>query len=388
MRRIRVLNVIGSVGRGGTERLMYDLLSRLDGEIFDLEVWSVGMPRTEAELRRFEAAGIRTDVMTVDGSRWSELFGHAYRTIKQRRFDVVHTHHWAANNWMRAAAILAGVPVVMTYEHGFTRETWRRHLLWMVLNLRTYRNVVVSEAVKNTQYRGRLGCTPKVSIITNGVDLGRFTFTTDQETLMAKERLCLLARQPVVGVVGRFVPCKRHGLFVEACSFVLKKTPEAQFVIAGEGLEEQNLRSLLNRIGLESKVRLLGWRSDIEEVYKAMDVFVMTSDEMEGFGLASVEAMACGKPVVAVDVPVNAEVITTECGILVAPDPESLAQGVGHLLENPGLARRMGVLGRKRAEERFDIARAAAMLSSLYEEAVKSKGIKLNREVDTCQRYT
>ncbi len=375
MRRIRVLNVIGPVARGGTERIMYDILSRLDADKFELEAWSVGTQWNELERQRFEEAGVKTGIIPVDSSRRWRLLAQSYHLIRGQRFDIVHTHHWAANLWVRAAAIMARVPIIMTYEHNYTDESWRRQILWNLLNSRTDRNIMVSNAVREFQRRGHRGCPEKAITITNGIDLERFKPADPGAVLRARERLGLVAQRPVVGTVGRLVDWKRYDLFIKASALIVREMPEVQFLVVGEGPEGENLHSLVNTLGLSENVRLLGWQSQVAEIYNAMDVMVMTSNEREGFGLTSAEAMACGKPVVAVNIPVHAEVVTPECGILVDPEPEGIAQGIRQLLDNPELAHKLGVQGRKRAEKEFDIARTARELASLYEEAVRSKGI-------------
>ena len=116
-------------------------------------------------------------------------------------------------------------------------------------------------------------------------------------------------------------------------------------------------------------------------VYQAMDIFCMTSDSGgtslsmaggEGFGLATIEAMASGLPVVAVDTEINHEVITGECGVFCSATPEALARGLLSLAEAPELRAKLGRNGRIRVKQCFDIQQTAARLSGIYLEAMKS----------------
>ncbi len=130
-------------------------------------------------------------------------------------------------------------------------------------------------------------------------------------------------------------------------------------------------------MGVAGHLRFMGWLDEMEKGYQAMDIVVMTS-QGEGLSIVSIEAIACQKPVVAVKTdPAYVQVITDDCGVFVAPSAEGVANGIQHILDNPNLAQQMGMSGRKRAEEKFDITRAVKELSSLYEKAVESKRIKL-----------
>jgi len=174
--------------------------------------------------------------------------------------------------------------------------------------------------------------------------------------------------EPVVGIVGRLIPCKGHRYFLEAAKTVLEQVPRARFVIVGDGPLGPDLRRRARRLGIERQVIFTGFqRKELSSLYAIMDVLVLPST-YEPFGNVSLEAMAFGKPVVASNVGGIPEVVVDgETGLLVPPGHSaSLAQAVLLLLKDKELARQMGKAGRKRLRNYFTRERAIKELEQIY----------------------
>ena len=173
---------------------------------------------------------------------------------------------------------------------------------------------------------------------------------------------------PIVGTVGALVPHKGHRHFVAAAARVLRKVPEARFVIVGEGDERQALEAQVRQLKLEKHVILTGWRADVLSLHKAFDVFALSSIT-EGLGTALLDAMACRRAVVAtrtggVDEAVEGGVT----GMLVEPrDEAGLADAIVTLLEDNTLCERMGDAGRARVEKLFSVDRMIAGTLEAYD---------------------
>jgi glycosyltransferase involved in cell wall biosynthesis len=157
-------------------------------------------------------------------------------------------------------------------------------------------------------------------------------------------------------------PEKGVEFFVEATNEIAKVMPNARFWIVGDG----PLRGELERRAGDA-VHFLGARDDVPELLHAMDVFVMPSLE-EAFGIAVVEAMACGLPVVATNVGGLPEVVADKnTGLLVPPrDAGALASAVVKLANDESLRRAFGERGRARAEERFALAQTARQWKTVF----------------------
>jgi L-malate glycosyltransferase len=184
-----------------------------------------------------------------------------------------------------------------------------------------------------------------------GIDLGRVS-AAPPATL--HQELWLPHEAPLVGNVAALVPHKGQRHLVEAAARVLPEHPDARFIIAGEGELRASLEQQIRQHHLEKHVMLVGFRADILSLHKAFDLFAMSS-VTEGLGTSLLDAMACGKPVVATTVGGIPEVVVHEqTGLLVPPrDPPAMAAAIVRLLADPGLRRQMGEAGLARVRTHF-----------------------------------
>jgi glycosyltransferase involved in cell wall biosynthesis len=173
---------------------------------------------------------------------------------------------------------------------------------------------------------------------------------------------------PIVGNVAALVPHKGQRHLVDAAALVVQKVPDARFVIAGEGELRGSLEQQIKQHRLEKHVILAGFRPDVLSVHKAFDIFVMSS-VAEGLGTSLLDAMACGKPVVATQTGGIPEVVVDgETGILVPPrDHEGLARAIVALLRDEHAQQVMGAAGRQRVRERFSAERMVSETLAVYQ---------------------
>jgi glycosyltransferase involved in cell wall biosynthesis len=213
-------------------------------------------------------------------------------------------------------------------------------------------------------------CPPKkCRTILNGVDLSRFRPDLPR---IFREEMGWQADQIVVGMVANFRPCKRHADFLEAAAIIRKLYPETRFVMVGA--DNGNMAEIATRVkalGLEQSVAMLGSQSRPERIFAAIDIYVCTSDT-EGFSNVLLEALACGKPVIATRVGGNQEVIRDgDNGFLVPPkSPELVARALEKLLAQPNLRVAMGNRGRNFAEAKFSLKRMVDEHERLYKELI------------------
>jgi len=213
--------------------------------------------------------------------------------------------------------------------------------------------LAVSKAVKRTLLD--LGVPEDaISVVHSGIDVDRFSDVDRRKARQIAQELGIRDDAFVVGSVGSLVPCKAHAILIEALTRVAEVIPNLVCPIVGEGRERPNLESLIRRKGLEGKVILTGQREEIPELLSLMDLFVMPSFQ-EGLGLALLEAMAAGKPVVASDVGGMTEVIVPgQTGILVPPaKPEALAEAMISLIRDPVRMSTLGSNAKEDVRERF-----------------------------------
>jgi len=372
--KIKVLHVVPSLAHGGTERLLYDALTRLDEGRFEMSICCTHDSGDSWQHRQFHSCGIQTSVLSLSTHRYQRVYKLLFY-LRRNRFDIVHIHNYEDNLIeARISAILANIPVIITHDHNVHNIWWlskKRLLAWKVLNAFTYRNITISETVKKQRLKCCGDHQEKVVCIKNGIDLEYFHMGLREGSAGAKATLGIDSANRVVGGIGRLIEYKRFNLLIETAS-LLKNRDNVIFLIVGDGPLKDELRKQKTRLGVDNKVKLLGWCSDVRDIYRALDVLVVTADWPEGFGLVTTEAMASGIPVVAVRNPTALEIITEDCGILVEPEPERIAEAVLRLLDDHHLSSALAKRGRRLVEDRFDVNRTARELENLYLESVSN----------------
>lgn len=373
-RRLRVAYIVGSLGIGGAEGQVLELIRGLDRVRFSpslVVLENVEMQRTHESMSETFTVGIPQG----GNSAWitrSVSFVSAIRKIchqfKRWRSDLVHAFLPAPSILGGVAARMAGVPVVIGsrrslasfYRHKSRGAGWADSVAFRVADL----NLANSSAVAREMIEFG-GCPPaKCQILYNGVDTHRFypslSRTWRSEQGWSSEHI-------VFGLIGSFRPCKRHADFVQAAALISEKCAHARFVMVGAdyGTRTDVIR-LVTELGLQQKVVILDADPQPEKIFAAMDVYISTS-ATEGFSNVLLEAMACGKPVIATRVGGNTEAIQeNQSGFLVpVASPESIAEAASILLDQD---RRndMGACGRRLVEENFSIERMIRDHEQLY----------------------
>ena len=295
------------------------------------------------------------------------------RYIEEHDIKLVHAHLPLAGFVARLAGRLKRVPVVYT-EHS---PIERYHPIVRRLNVLSWRwqdqVFAISRDVEESIRRHCGGSVP-VRTIWNGVNTDRFA-PDIIERADARRRIGIPEDALVVGTVAvlRPSPAKRLDIWLDAARIVREREPRAEFVIVGDGSQREQLEARAKALGLADAVRFVGKQEDVRPYLAALDVFLMSS-AYEGFGIALVEAMAMGVPVVATNVEGVRNIVTSgESGLLCAFDEhvaENLADRTLRLLADPALRTNLAAAGREVAVERFSIGRMQAELEAIYGEVV------------------
>jgi glycosyltransferase involved in cell wall biosynthesis len=217
---------------------------------------------------------------------------------------------------------------------------------------------------------------PRTVTVHEGIDVARAAAAPAAEL---HQELWLPHHAPLVGNVAALVPHKGHRHLVEAAADVIRHEPDARFIIAGQGELRDTLEHQIRHHQLDKHVMLLGFRPDVLSLHKAFDLFVMSS-VAEGLGTSLLDAMACGKAIVATRVGGMPEVVVDgETGFLVPPrDHGALADAIVRLLRDPALRDRMGAAGLARVRDRFTSEIMVRNTLAVYERLLRgSLGIQL-----------
>lgn len=217
----------------------------------------------------------------------------------------------------------------------------------------------------------------KIITVYEGVDLNSF-YPSPQNYRIRKE-LNISPNQYIIGSISRFETGKGHSDLIKAASLVIKKIPHAIFLIVGDSTASQDenlkkdLQQLVKNYGIEKNFIFLGWREDVYDILQSIDVFVHCPDTWrEGMGIATLEAIACGKPTIITANWGLAETTKDEFNGFVIPigDFSSLSKKIVILLQNNELRKKMGDNARTHAENNFDIGKNVNKIEKIIYESV------------------
>ncbi|MEU6805923.1 glycosyltransferase [Streptomyces neyagawaensis] len=303
---MKALHIITGLGVGGAEQQLRLLLRHLPVEC---DVVTLTNPGPVADGLR--ADGVRVTHLGMSGNRDLAALPRLVRVIRRGGYDLVHTHLYRACVYGRVAARLAGVRAVVATEHslGDSQMEGRRlsggvRALYLASERLGRATVAVSPTVADRLERwGVPG--PRTVVVPNGIDLAGFRFDAALRE-RTRRRLGLPEGAYVVGGVGRLAAGKRFDVLVRAVAHL---PDDCWLLLVGGGPEESTLRRAAQRAGVADRVLLTGERpaagspgADLPSLMNAMDVLASPSAE-EAFGLAVVEAMASGLPVLYVSCP-------------------------------------------------------------------------------------
>jgi glycosyltransferase involved in cell wall biosynthesis len=384
---IRVIHIITKLELGGAQENTLYTLGHLDPTRFSglLVTHPEGLLVADAlRDRRYEKRFVPSLVREVRPPRDAAALAALVRVLRAEvraarsgtgglRPLVVHTHSSKAGILGRAAARIAGVPVVIHSVHGFgfhprQRPAVRRLYVALERLAGRWTTHVVAVAQADLDEGVALGLFPRerASLIRSGIEIARYEASgIDREA--AVRDLGFDPARPLVGMVACLKPQKNPVDFVRAAAVVAASVPGAQFLVAGDGVLRPAVEEEVRRSGLEGRFRLLGWRRDVPRIIPCLDVLVLTS-LWEGLPRVIPQAMAAARPVVAYRVDGAPEAVTEGVtGYLVDPgDHAAAAARVVALLADPALARRLGAAGRERVGA-FDAELMVRQQEALYE---------------------
>ncbi|MBN2569755.1 MAG: glycosyltransferase [Deltaproteobacteria bacterium] len=363
----RIIYVIGQLGFGGAERQLLELVQRLDRAKYEPTVVCLsegaGM---QSEYEKVCEVIIVKKGMRYDITRLPRLI-RIFRRIKP---CIVHGYLSTGVLWGTLAAKIAGVPFIVG---GWRLADPNDAIRYRVINkfAGVFNHLMISNTVlmrdilvqRDGLHSGM------IQVIPNGVSLDRFEDLPSTDEVRA--RLGLSKTAMVIGSVARFFPQKDHRTLIKAVSELCSRGIDVECLLAGDGVMKNDVEKLSHELGISRKVHLLGTCTDVPDVLKAMDVFVLSS-RWEGMPNVILEAMACSKPVVATRVGGSPEVVVDgETGLLVTPgDPVVLADAVGKILSDEELRDRMGRSGRRRIEEVFTVDKMVMETEAAYDRLI------------------
>lgn len=366
MSKLSILEIIGDSSLAGAPRHLLSILKNLDKEKFSPHCICPPGPLA-GEIKKLRRHSL--DIIAMESRLDFKAISEIRKKIKHLKPDIIHIHGTRAGILGRLAAIGLNIPVIYT-EHLWTKQFRLQSRLlnfahynanWF-LDMFTTLNIAVSEAVKDFMVSSRITRAEKVQVIYNGIESTKFKakiFSNSQEFLL--------------GTIGTLNYQKGMQYLIKAIPKIKNEFAGIRLEIMGDGTYKRKLLKEIDKLKIKPYVKFVGFMPDPKKYLTRFDLYVQPSLS-ESFGLAIVQAMSVGLPVIATNTGGIPEVVTEgKSGLLVEPaNPQALADAILDLLRHPQKARKMGEIAQKEARLKFNLKDMINELEKTYESVAKN----------------
>ena len=375
--RIKVMQIIARMNVGGPAVIVAELMRGLDTSNFEQILITGYCDETEADYLDEVATDIKASRIAGLGRSVSPVadlkaFFGLVRTIKKFNPDVIHTHTAKAGVLGRLASIIAGRGAVRIHTfhghllHGYF-SGWKTELVIAIekfLAKRTHHLIAIGTEVERELLAAGIGSKSQYSIFFPGLPEPH----TDSKGALRKE-LELDPAAIYCTFVGRLTQIKRPDRLLDVAAAMMAREVPIHFLVAGEGelFESSKVRARAEHL----PVTFLGWRKDIDNLFAASDIAILTSDN-EGIPLTLIQAAQAGLPIIAPAVGSILDIVENDkTGFLTSSQPGAMASALSALATDSVLRNRLGAAGKERAHQYFSLERMLQDHTDIYRRAHK-----------------
>jgi glycosyltransferase involved in cell wall biosynthesis len=370
--QVKVMQIIARMNVGGPAVIVAELMRGLDKSAFEQILVTGYCDENEADYLDTVATDIKATRIAGLGRSVSlvadlKAFFGLVSLIRKFKPDVIHTHTAKAGVLGRLASLLAGRGAVRVHTfhghllHGYFSGSVTRLVILIekFFAARTSVLIAIGSKVRDDLVAAGIGCADKYRVFFPGLPAPKqIAKTTAQSSLgISSETL-------YITFVGRLTQIKRPDRLLDVAKECKTRGLDLRFLVAGEGelFESSKARSLRE----ELNVTFFGWRNDIDQIFAASDIAILTSDN-EGIPLTLIQAAQAGLPIVATNVGSISDIVISEStGYLTAPKAAAMADAIEKLVRDGQLRKMMGDAGKARATQYFSLERMIKDHSDLY----------------------
>ncbi len=372
MAKIRVLHLIDHLGLGGVQNLLAGLSKHMDRGLFETEIAVLYGHRSFNE-KEFTSQGVPVHYLSRSPySSASQLFALS-RLLGSKSFDILHTHLFFGCLFGLAAALpRPALLKIVSIEHMPEQVPFFCFPVYRACGPAADAFFAVNGPIEKDALAAGLP-RKKLHALTLGCDADAFSGVHDRMRL--RKTLGIPEKDPVIFRSARLAPDKRHDLFLKAMPPLLRRVPSAKLMIAGDGPSRARLEKLAAELGVENSVYFLGNRKNLPELNAVSDL----GAEL-GFGIATLEHMAAGLPVVSFDAVGARDLIRDgENGAVSgAEDVEGFAEKAAYFLLNEAERARAGKNARETVMKRYSHQVMAREYAALYGRLLEEKRRQLS----------
>jgi glycosyltransferase involved in cell wall biosynthesis len=363
----------------GVQKVTLDEFSKLDPSRYE----RIALCKCEGEFtEKLNKIGVRVHLVPHLERSISPIQDfRAYMALRafffKERPDIVHTHSSKTGVLGRFAAFAARVPNIVHTVHGFafhSESRWAVKIIYKFLERlcgKFTNTLIVLNEFDSSVAHNMLGVPhSRILLLPNGVDIEKYA-PTDPDTRQRVRKSVFGVEyhtQAIVGMVGRLWEQKNPHCFVRAAIQVLKTNSDARFFMIGDGELRSELEAVIKAENLSDHIRILGWRTDVPDLLKALDVMVLPS-RWEGMPLAILEAMSSAVPVVASDIPGNNHLVSNfiDGRLFPVDDSVSLANALVDLINNFPVRERFSLNARAKIVANFSLSVRVKKIDKIYQ---------------------
>lgn len=356
--RVKILYLVNSSEIGGAEKSLLLLIDNIDRTKF--EISAVCLKGAGIFTKELEIRNIPVFILNIKKKPLS-IF-NVYITIKRIKPDIIQSFLFISNIIGRIAGKLAGVKVIISSQRSV--DKWRKWYHWKIDRLTSkFTTLIISNSFSGKRVlveKGKIK-PEKIIVIPNGVK------SDQKRNLYLKREIGFDVEETVIGTVGNLREVKDHKTFIKVASEISRKFQSIKFLIAGKGPLERELKKIAELYGLKKKIVFVGFIKEIEKVYSAIDIFVLTSF-WEGCPLSILEAMSFGIPVVSFSVGDVPYIIQNgKDGFFVKDrDFTELIEKIKLLLKNETLRDKIGKNAKEKIKREFTVEKMVKRYTDIY----------------------
>lgn len=359
---MNILYFTRTMGLGGTEKVILQLCKSLDKKVDKIVVCSCG----GCNVKLLDNLGIKhyeiKDIENKNPIRIIETFIKVAKLIKNENINVVHTHHRMAALYTKLLSYFYKFKFIHTAHNTFNDK---KKLTNYALNKSEI--IAVGENVKKNLTDVYSLNEQNIKVIYNSIEEESIEYKLVKEISECKKN-----GNFIVGNIGRLSEQKGMLYFVKAAKEVIKKYDKVKFFIVGDGEEKLKIKKMIDEYDLDNYVMLLGYRPDIINIMKQLDIIVLSS-LWEGLPLTPIEAFSMGKTVIGTKVDGTPEIIKNNYnGLLVEPKEYSqIADAIVYLYENQEILKKLEKNARTTYEDVFSYNVFVEKYIDFYENIAK-----------------
>ena len=363
-RKLRVAHVFLTLNIGGMEKVGSDLIENLDPERF--ENYILCLKEIGAFGEQLKNKGLRVDCLNKREGFSLSTIVQLMQYFRANKIDVVHTNNSAPHFWAGIAATLCGIRPRIHTNHGRNFDwSGRRKVLDQLSSRLSSRIVCVSQDSADMLIRHDKVNPSKVRVIANGINTDAFAPQGSDRSV--RSALGVGDAEVLIGSIARFSTDKDQATLIKAFHQLLPDHGEARLLLVGDGETRAILHKLVRDLSIEDKVVFTGFRSDVVEILRSLDIYVLPS-HTEGMSISLLEAMSTQLPVVASRVGGNPEIVTHGVnGLLVEEsNVDDMTQNLLDLIENRPLAEKLALAARNTVVENYSFRKMILQYQQLY----------------------